>query len=151
MYLSNLKSYSILTKKLKFTDISNFSTKNDLSSLFNPSFNKSHGVYIFEHNEKGIIYIGSSGKINSSGIKSSQGIRLRILQSSFPYKIENEYIKFNFHGGGYIDKLFLKDLTLYFIFTQNQNFFTIPSVLEYFLIQMFFSKNRKLPLINNKI
>ena len=140
MYFNNLKSYSILTKKLKFTDISNFNTKNDLSLLFDTTFNKSHGVYIFEHNEKGIIYIGSSGKINSLGIKSSQGIRLRILQSSFPYKIENESIKFNFDSGGYIDQLFLKDLTLYFVFTQNQNFFTIPSVLEYFLIQMFFFK-----------
>lgn len=59
----NLNSYSILTKKLKFTDILNFSTKNDLSLLFDTTFNKSHGVYIFEHNEKGIIYIGSISRI----------------------------------------------------------------------------------------
>lgn len=123
MYLSNLKSYSILTKKLQFIDISNFSTKNDLSLLFNPSFNKSHGVYIFEHNEKGFIYIGSSGKINSLGIKSSQGIRLRILQSSsFPYKIENKFIKFNFDGGYILINFFKRLNSVFYIYTESKFF-----------------------------
>jgi|SaaInlStandDraft_1057018.scaffolds.fasta_scaffold73486_2 hypothetical protein len=151
MKIEELINLSDNISNINFERITDFDSKKQLTDSFDIEYNNQHGVYIFEHNIEGIIYIGSSGKIDSQNKKTKQGIRLRILQGRFPYMISNSEIKYNYLNGKYNNNRHLRNLTIYFNNLEGNNFFTLPTVLEHFLIQLYYNETNKLTLINKKI
>jgi len=144
-------SYKLLDE-IKLTSFSSFNSRDNFKNNISSRLNKSKGVYVFQTKRDGIIYIGSSGKVIDVKTKSNQGIRSRILNGSSPYKLEGELLKYKeSNSNEYSEKSYrLKDLEIYFKETPD-GIFKIPSVLEHFLIQLFFNKTGKLPVINRKL
>ena len=144
-------SYKLLDE-IKLTSFSSFNSRDNFKNNISSRLNKSKGVYVFQTKRDGIIYIGSSGKVIDVETKSNQGIRSRILNGSSPYKLEGEFLKYKeSNSNEYSEKNYrLKDLEIYFKQT-GDGIFKIPSVLEHFLIQLFYNKTGKLPVINRKI
>ena len=144
-------SYKLLDE-IKLTSFSSFNSRDNFKNNISSRLNKSKGVYVFQTKRDGIIYIGSSGKVIDVETKSNQGIRSRILNGSSPYKLEREFLNYKeSNSNGYSDKNFrLKDLEIYYKETDD-GIFNIPSVLEHFLIQLFYNKTGKLPVINRKL
>jgi len=144
-------SYKLLDE-IKLTSFSSFNSRDNFKNNISSRLNKSKGVYVFQTKRDGIIYIGSSGKVIDVKTKSNQGIRSRILNGSSPYKLEGELLKYKeSNSNEYSEKIYrLKDLEIYFKETPD-GIFKIPSVLEHFLIQLFFNKTGKLPVINRKL
>ena len=144
-------SYKLLDE-IELTSFSCFNSRDNFRKNISSKLNKTKGVYIFQTKRDGIIYIGSSGKVIDVETKSSQGIRSRILNGSSHYKLEGEFLNYKeSNSNGYSEKNYrLKDLEIYYKET-GDGIFKIPSVLEHFLIQLFYNKTGKLPVINRKL
>ena len=83
----------------------------------------------------------------------NQGIRSRILNGSSPYKLEGEFLKYKeSKSNKYSEKYYyrLKDLEIYY-YEIGEGIFTIPSVLEHLIIQVFYNKTGRIPIINRKL
>lgn len=101
----------------------------------------SFGVYIFYKNSKSyenIIYIGKAGEFTNLGDKKAQGLQKR-LTNIRDKKPANIYYKdiFTFLD---IEKIILE------YFETDENF--IPAYIEASLIQEYYLKNNKLPILN---
>ena len=144
-------SYKLLDE-IELTSFNCFNSRDNFRKNISSKLNKTKGVYIFQTKRDGIIYIGSSGKVIDVETKSNQGIRSRILNGSSPYKLEREFLNYKeSNSNGYSEKNYrLKDLEIYYKET-GDGIFNIPSVLEHFLIQLFYNKTGKLPVINRKL
>lgn len=138
--------------KIEFKKFNEFISRDDFKKKIDSSLNKTKGVYVFQTKKDGVIYIGSSGKVIDIEIKSSQGIRSRILNGSSPYKLEGEFLNFKESNSNvYSDKNYmLKDLEIYY-HEIGKGIFTIPSVLEHLMIQFFYNKTGRIPNINRKL
>lgn len=106
----------------------------------NSNIPNSFGVYIFYKNSKSyenIIYIGKAGELTTFGEKKAQGLQKR-LTNTRDNKSVNSYFKelFDFD----IDKIIIE------YFEIDQNF--IPAYIEASLIQEYYEKNNKLPILN---
>ena len=84
-----------------------------------------------------IIYIGKAGEISTFGDKKAQGLQKR-LTNTRDNKSVNSYFQelFDFD----IDKIIIE------YFEIDQNF--IPAYIEACLIQEYYMKNNKLPILN---
>lgn len=163
MKLSELISktnYFLKYELPQFTELVNIKSRNEL--LKNIKFlNGTKGVYVFEHDTIGIIYIGSSGKINRDKENYSEncknGLGSRLIRSSIPYSFIDEKLCYKKEPNSdskktienYIESFPLKDVKIYYIKTGELPF-NIPTVIEYLLIQVFYH-NGELPIINNQL
>jgi len=142
-----------LTNKIEFKIFDEFTSRDYFKKNIDSSLNKTKGVYLFQTKKDGIIYIGSSGKVIDAETKSNQGIRSRILNGSSPYKLEGEFLKYKeSKSNKYSEKYYyrLKDLEIYY-YEIGEGIFTIPSVLEHLIIQVFYNKTGRIPIINRKL
>lgn len=154
MTLDTLLTKSALTLGMDFRKVEGFSDKKELNiKTKSPLKDVSKSVYVFEHKDDGIVYIGSSRR---TGNKTQQEIRIRITQGYSPYKLIDDRLYFlNYdkpmQGRQYNDYFKLSDITIHYYDMGNVNkFFTIPTALMYFLLQLFHNENHRLPIINNK-
>ena len=107
----------------------------------NANIPNSFGVYIFYKNIKSyenIIYIGKAGEITTSGDKKSQGLQKR-LTNTRDNKSANIYYKDIFAF------LNLNELIIEYFETYEK---FIPTFVEACLIQEYYMKNNKLPILN---
>lgn len=152
MNFQNLfNSYSSFgfNQKMNLYSFEIFDSRDDLKKTIPIRFNKVHGVYIFEHINLGIIYIGSSGKVPNN--PKSQGIRNRILQGYTPYELNDRIIRYHLRdlSDNKILEYKLSDITIHVIeLDKISQPISIPSVLEHFLLQIFYNLKGKLPNIN---
>lgn len=146
--LDGFSTYNF-NQEIRLHSYKGFNSREGLKTTIPLKFNKISGVYIFEHVNFGVIYIGSSGKIPRN--TKSQGIRSRILQGNTPYKLCEDKIDYNKKDLSVDEKLVFKisDVTVHIIeLVEINRPISIPSVLEYFLIQIFYNSKGKLPYIN---
>lgn len=139
-------------QEIRLHSYNGFNSREGLKTTIPISFNRISGVYIFEHKNLGVIYIGSSGKIPKN--PKSQGIRSRILQGNTPYKLCDDNIDYHKKNMSVDNKPVFKlsDVTVHIIELVKINQpISIPSVLEHFLIQIFYNSKGKLPYINKVI
>ena len=139
-------------QKMKINSFQKFESRGDIMNTIPTRFNKVRGVYIFEHLNHGVIYIGSSGKIPIN--PKSQGIRNRIIHGYTPYKLDEKNLEY------FVKELFenkkqhfkLSDVTIHTIELYNKSYpISVPSVLEHLLIQSFYNLTGQLPVINRTI
>lgn len=138
--------------KIKLERFNEFKSRDYFKKKIDSSLNTTKGVYLFQTKKDGIVYIGSSGKVIDEETKSNQGIRSRILNGSSPYKLEGEFLKYKVSKSNKYSKkkYILKDLEIYY-YEIGDGFFSIPSVLEHLMIQVFFNKTGRIPKINRKL
>ena len=139
-------------EKIELKRFDEFKSRDYFKKKIDSNLNKTKGVYLFQTKKDGIIYIGSSGKVIDEETKSSQGIRSRILNGSSPYKLDGEFLKYiDSKSNNYSEKNYrLKNLEIYY-YEIGDRIFTIPSVLEHLMIQVFFNKIGRIPKINRKL
>jgi hypothetical protein len=149
--LNNFLS-SGLNQKMTLHSFEDFDSREGVKKTIPLLFNKVHGVYVFEHVNHGVIYIGSSGKVPHN--PKSQGIRNRILQGYTPYKLNKRIIRYHKKdsSNNETQEYHLSDITIHMIvMDKSPNLITIPSVLEHFLLQIFYNSKSILPYINRVI
>ncbi|WP_298265674.1 hypothetical protein [uncultured Lutibacter sp.] len=156
-----LKTNSFLKNDLpQFEELIGINSRKELIKNIN-FLNKTKGVYVFEHSDNGVIYIGSSGKVNRKKNKNSEiclnGLGSRLIRSSTPYSFVNENLCYDKiinsdskkKKSNYYKSFLLNDIKIYYIKT-GEIPFTVPTVLEHLLIQVYYHSG-KLPLINNQL
>ncbi|MCT7524429.1 hypothetical protein N5T77_05205 [Aliarcobacter cryaerophilus] len=129
--------YELFSNGSLILDKSNINFKEKIKDSNIPN---NFGVYIFYKNIKSyenIIYIGKAGEISTFGDKKAQGLQKR-LTNTRDNKSVNSYFQelFDFD----IDKIIIE------YFEIDQNF--IPAYIEACLIQEYYMKNNKLPILN---
>lgn len=136
--------------EINYNNINSYSYNNSSFSLnINEKLSKkakeiklpnSFGIYIIYKNQKSyenIIYIGKAGEIKNDGSFKNQGLLKRLTN-----------VRNNKTANNYFTELFCNDINEIIIEYFETSDGIIPSFIEASLVQEFFSKFSKLPLLN---
>ncbi|MFN1835274.1 hypothetical protein AB2B38_008430 [Balneola sp. MJW-20] len=152
-----VKNYSELIVNLK-SKFKNATIEASSRRIFLSEIGKFPGVYIISK-ETEVIYIGSSGKLDSDLNFGTSNVRSRISNSYTPYKLYGEDFLFNPVGKikgtnkpeKYLDKYLLQELEFTCFDLTPDEHVIIPSALEHLLIQSYINELHRLPIVNQKI
>ncbi len=137
-----LEKYSIVFQKVTLLG------KNKIEILNNKEIN-CKGVYVIYHGES-IIYIGSSGKLNSDLIQNKSTIKSRLKSAYTPYKfIDNFYCYKINNDKKYDQKISIKEIKIICFLIEDRQI--LSSALEHILIQAHINQFKALPIVNQKI
>ena len=136
--------------EINYNNINSYSYNNSSFSLnINEKLSKkvkeiklpnSFGIYIIYKNQKSyenIIYIGKAGEIKNNGTSKNQGLLKRLTN-----------VRNNKTANNYFKELFCDDIDKIIIEYFETSDGIIPSFVEASLVQEYFSKFLRLPLLN---